>query len=71
MSSPDSFGSDDLSRYLPSKVDFGLDLRGIDAQLPAGGDTQEPVQPRLGGDAAAQLTAFEVAQFVTAVDHFS
>ena len=42
-------------QVLPVQVGLGLDLGLVDAQQPAGGDAQVPVQAGLGGDHPAQL----------------
>ena len=42
-------------QVLAVQVRLGLDLGLVDAQQPAGGDAQVPVQPGLGGDLPAQL----------------
>ena len=55
-------------QVLPVQVRLGRDLLLVDAEQPAGGGAQEPVQPGHGGDPPAQLGPLRRAERVGAGD---
>ena len=68
MSAAGRCGSEQRSRYFPSRLASVLILALSMRQQPAGGDPQVPVQPGLGGDLPAQLTALHRGQAVGSGD---
>ena len=64
-------GSEVRSRYLPSSFASAVMAACVEAQQPAGGDAQVPVQAGLGGDHPPQLGALALATGVRAVDELA
>ncbi|KAA1006162.1 transposase family protein [Pseudonocardia sp. EV170527-09] len=56
-------------QVLPVELGVGGDLGGVDAEQPARGDAQEPVQAGLGGDHSAQLGPARRRQLIRPGDH--